>query len=209
MREPESFVNRMNIIQWLKVKICPSWRLTQILAVHIYRPADDLKYRKFKRGLGNIIFTHPFFFLNPNKSSIVEVFSQWIQNNSGKSDVSAVSWELLLGAVTQSGDILVRGLHLHYYSRWRPTSRNQEPHRGTWFNMKPPWAVLLYNDCHRNTAVSTYGDSTLNIDTVTVVSFDIQSIEIDQHSKEWAFTHHSTCFSVHLGGLFCVLAHLI
>lgn len=57
------------------------------------------------------------------------------------------------------GAILVRGLHLHYYSLWRPTSRNQEPHRGTWFNMKPRRAVLLYNEGHRNKASSMFGDS--------------------------------------------------
>lgn len=126
------------------------------------------KYRKFKWALGNMLFTHPFFLKKKSTTitSITEVFSRGTQNNSGKSDVSAVSWEQRRGAVTQSGAILVRGLHLHYYSRKRPTSRNQEPHRGTWFNMKPPWAVLLYNDCHRNTAVSTYGDSKLNIDIV-------------------------------------------
>ena len=68
-------------------------------------------------------------------------------------------------------------------THWRPTSRNQEPHTGTWFNMKPPRAVVWYNDW--NKAAATCGDSTWNTDIV--VTRDIQTMKIDRRSGKVRF----------------------
>lgn len=43
--------------------------------------------------------------------------------------------------VTQSEPSWFTGLHLHYYSPWMPTSRNQKPPKGTRFSMKPPQVI--------------------------------------------------------------------
>lgn len=87
--------------------------------------------------------------------------------------------------------ILVRGLHLRYYSLQRPTSRNQEPHRGTWFNMKPPRAILLYvpaSEVKKPLRVLIQSKIlTLSI----VVSFDVQSTKSDQRSSDVMFPHRN------------------